>query len=619
MILSVTAAIAALSLGIGDRCAFGRADQITCGLERIGAAVATDPLGRGTWVVDEERDEVTLVSAERGVLATHACVWPERVVVAESGRAFVNCRGSGTIAVLDGEGFGVELAIGFEPRGLALDAQSNKVFIGVSEPVSIVELDASTLTILRTYDAPVAPDHLALAPFGMIVLARNSAEVGWISVDAAVLQWAKELLPGDASFFGTGTREWRSLAEFRREEREAIADLDARRKDSWNGQLLAQTSQGIAIFFARMDTTREPRSPSASYYGGPSPFQLRLAFVDGSGIIGRAEMLGRFADVTGAVEFDGQLLIARRNQRWLARITHDGFRRGLRSGDFGGGGIGLNLANDADVGGGAMGLAVSMGRLQTFVAFERSLKSIEPVLSQPDNQTWPRADSHLRVITDTVALSEGRLTNQLELGRALYYSSDATMAANGMSCQGCHPDGRDDGLAWNSIGEIRQTPLLANRVAKSAPYGWRGEHATLEASIEHSIIRLGGSGITLDELRALTQYVRTGLRTPPQPPVTAADIVLARGKQVFEKAECGGCHEGAAFTDGENHVLAYDEKTDGFNTPSLKSVAISAPYLHDGSAKTLLDLVSDSKNRMGKTSTLTLAERQALVAYLNTL
>jgi cytochrome c peroxidase len=56
-----------------------------------------------------------------------------------------------------------------------------------------------------------------------------------------------------------------------------------------------------------------------------------------------------------------------------------------------------------------------------------------------------------------------------------------------------------------------------------------------------------------------------------------------------------------------------------FNTPSLKSLAQTAPYLHDGSAPTLAFLLETNHDRMGATSQPSADERDALVAYLESL
>ena len=56
-----------------------------------------------------------------------------------------------------------------------------------------------------------------------------------------------------------------------------------------------------------------------------------------------------------------------------------------------------------------------------------------------------------------------------------------------------------------------------------------------------------------------------------------------------------------------------------YDTPSLKGLSVTAPYFHDGSARTLDDVVEQNHHRMGTTSHLSAEERAALVAYLKTL
>jgi cytochrome c peroxidase len=83
-----------------------------------------------------------------------------------------------------------------------------------------------------------------------------------------------------------------------------------------------------------------------------------------------------------------------------------------------------------------------------------------------------------------------------------------------------------------------------------------------------------------------------------------------RGRDLFfsEKGGCTGCHAGANFTDEQYHNLGvgmekampdlgrFDQtkaaKDRGaFKTPTVRNVALSAPYMHDGSQKTLEDVV----------------------------
>ena len=58
-----------------------------------------------------------------------------------------------------------------------------------------------------------------------------------------------------------------------------------------------------------------------------------------------------------------------------------------------------------------------------------------------------------------------------------------------------------------------------------------------------------------------------------------------------------------------------------FDTPSLRGVWDGAPYLHDGSAPTLLDVLTNRNagDRHGRTSQLTEGEIQDLIAFLRSL
>src|SRR6185436_1258041 len=62
-----------------------------------GAALALDPLRRGTWVVDEENDALLLVADDGEVKSLPVDAWPQQVVVDRAGVAWVTCRQAGTL------------------------------------------------------------------------------------------------------------------------------------------------------------------------------------------------------------------------------------------------------------------------------------------------------------------------------------------------------------------------------------------------------------------------------------------------------------------------------------------------------------------------------------------
>ena len=56
-----------------------------------------------------------------------------------------------------------------------------------------------------------------------------------------------------------------------------------------------------------------------------------------------------------------------------------------------------------------------------------------------------------------------------------------------------------------------------------------------------------------------------------------------------------------------------------FRAPSLRNVALTAPYFHDGRAPSLEWIINNNNDRMGSTNQLSGVDRAALVAYLKTL
>jgi cytochrome c peroxidase len=96
-----------------------------------------------------------------------------------------------------------------------------------------------------------------------------------------------------------------------------------------------------------------------------------------------------------------------------------------------------------------------------------------------------------------------------------------------------------------------------------------------------------------------------------------------RGKKIFEDAEtgCSACHPAPLFTSLKTHDVgtksALDRAAD-FDTPTCVELWRTGPYLHDGSAVTLREVVTtkNPQDKHGKTSHLSEDEIDALVQYL---
>jgi YVTN family beta-propeller protein len=211
-------------------------------------------------------------------------------------------------------------------------------------------------------------------------------------------------------------------------------------------------------------------------------------------------------------------------------------------------------------------------------------------------------------------------------GEILFNSARVTLHGQ-FSCASCHPNGGSDGLAWDltrdGVGNFKNTKSL-HGVKETGPYGWLGSSPTLEDRVRGTLRTLHRYEPDDAEARDLAAYLAS---LPPlaPPPVKEADQpVLARGKALFEgKARCSSCHSGPAFDDGKLHSVGTGTfpGEDRFNTPSLRGISRTAPYLHDSQAATLEEIFSKHNPRQqhGDAHQLTAEELRDLLVFLRSI
>jgi cytochrome c553 len=224
-----------------------------------------------------------------------------------------------------------------------------------------------------------------------------------------------------------------------------------------------------------------------------------------------------------------------------------------------------------------------------------------------------RAEIELASAPTTLSLSYRR-------GRALFYrTNDSRIASDGLSCASCHPDGGDDGLTWSTPEGPRQTPMLAGRLHGTEPYGWTRNMGDLPSYVGSTIQRLGGTGLSENEVVALASYIERMPSPVAQPQSSQPESeAIARGHELFDASGCASCHSNETGTDKVAHAFG-NRDNEPIDTPTRRFVGLTAPYFHDGRYATLADLLGDGTNGMGGAASLSPTERGDLALYLESL
>ena len=208
--------------------------------------------------------------------------------------------------------------------------------------------------------------------------------------------------------------------------------------------------------------------------------------------------------------------------------------------------------------------------------------------------------------------------------------NDARLCFQGwQSCASCHPgEGRVDGLNWDLLNDGIGNPknnkslLLVFQTPPAMSIGVReSAEAAVRAGIRHILFTTQPPEVA----EALDAYLKS-LQPVPSPHLTKGRLSAAaqRGEKLFHSREagCADCHPGPLFTDLKSYDVGtlgrLDKPADQFDTPTLVELWRTAPYLHDGSAVTVRDVLTTAnpKNRHGRTTQLTADQLGDLCAYL---
>jgi cytochrome c peroxidase len=238
----------------------------------------------------------------------------------------------------------------------------------------------------------------------------------------------------------------------------------------------------------------------------------------------------------------------------------------------------------------------------------------------------------------------------VELGKLLFF--DKRLSKEGsLSCASCHDpakafsDARSLGVGVGGKVLTRRTPSVLNSAYNPLQF-WDGRASSLEEQASMPMLSAAEMGVpdrawAVDRLQRVPHYRELFRKAFGEPitfdgittaiaafertlttPYSAFDRYVKGDKQAltsqqkrglilfFSKASCTECHNGPNFTDNQFHALGRlpgEEQTidlgrfgvtknpadrGAFKTPTLRNIALRAPYMHNGSLATLADVVA---------------------------
>jgi DNA-binding beta-propeller fold protein YncE/mono/diheme cytochrome c family protein len=210
------------------------------------------------------------------------------------------------------------------------------------------------------------------------------------------------------------------------------------------------------------------------------------------------------------------------------------------------------------------------------------------------------------------------------------YFNDATICFQGwQSCASCHDeDARVDALNWDllndGIGNPKNTKSLV-LCYQTPPVMSLGVRANAGVAVRSGIVSSLSSEIPEAVPAAMDEWLQS-LRPVPSPRLVNGRLSdsAQRGEKIFRRADvgCASCHPPGLFTDLHSYDVgthgSFDRDDKEFDTPTLVELWRTAPYLHDGSAATIRDVLTthNPKDEHGKTSRLTPQELDDLIEYV---
>ncbi len=571
-------------------------------------------------------------------------------------RLYVLCQESAQVRVLDAKSYETvkNISVGAVPRGFSLSPKGDRLFVANSWDDTLSVIDTRTLDIAATWPVGAEPSSVVEDREGkhLFVASRISNDVAVL--DAQTGAEEKRLAAGRGASYITAspdgsrlyvTHVYPNTTPHRTAPASEITVIDAARAVVVDRIALPYIAHGFHVAFSAdgrlgVAATLHPKNlvPLAHLeHGG--------AFADSLTLFG--------ADVGKPVEVPLDELERYAVRPFGIAITPDKSRMFITCG-------GSEMVTVVDVPRLIRYARVHPGsNAQDLSASANYVVGRIPVGHDPRGVTLTRDGSKLLVanrledtisvidtktdrVVSTITVSGPKNLSVLRHGEQTFYTSHYSFQGQ-IGCANCHIDSTFDGLTWDLEPDGFGRDVVDNRpieaVKNTEPFKWNGGNPNLPTECGPRTEKYFWRAENYDDLTLadLVVYIRSLPARPnrwraPHGELTGAQergrALFVRDKDKFGNAipetnRCVFCHSGPQGTNQKSFDVGTRKSTDNtgmLDTPQLTNIAITAPYLHDGSAATLEQIwtVFNLQDKHGRTNDLTKDELNDLIEYLRT-
>jgi YVTN family beta-propeller protein len=572
-------------------------------------------------------------------------------------RLYVLCQGSDQLRVLDSSTHNEvkHIPTGHLPRSLALSPDGARLYIANSWDDTISVLDTSSLEVISTWPASAEPSGVYADRSGkhLFVAKRISNDVTVLNAQTG--EEEKRLAAGRGASYITptpdGTRIYvthvypnpaapRSLPE------SEITVIDTARATVIDRIPLPGVAHGFHIGFSTdgrlgVAATLHPKNlvplahlehggafaDTLTLFGpdiGPAPAEIPLDELEGYAVRpfavaiapdkSRLYVTNSGSEIVTVIDISKLLRFLRTHKPpYITDLS--------ASANY--------VVTRIPVGRDPRGLAFTPDGTQLYVA-----NRLEDTLSIIDARTGS--------ISGTIQLQGPRKISVLRHGEQTFYTARYSFQGQ-IGCANCHIDSTFDGLTWDLEPDGFGRDVVDNRPIEdlkgTQPYKWNGGNPNLPTECGPRTEKYFWRAENYDSLTLtdLVTYVRSLPSRPNRWRSANGELTPAqeRGRAIFERAtdkfgkpiaegnRCSSCHSGPKGTSQRSFEVGTRRATDNsglFDTPQLTNIALTAPYLHDGSAVTLEEIWTkfNPQDKHGRTNDLTKDELNDLIQYLRT-